>query len=52
MAILDWLVSFAFGGLYGAVIIGIALIGALPYGAWQGVKRIRARFRGGEHGHG
>lgn len=51
MALLDWLAGFAFGGLYGAVILAVALIGAIPYGAWQGLKRVRALISRRTHGN-
>ena len=50
MAILEWVVSLAFGGLYAGIVLAIAVIGAVPYGLWQGLKRVRARLPGRTHG--
>jgi len=45
---LDWLFNLAFTMAYGGFILVIALLAAIPYGIWQGIKRIGARFSGGK----
>lgn len=47
---LDWLIDLAFGSLYGALVTVIALVAAVPYGIWQGLKAIGRRL-GGSHGN-
>jgi hypothetical protein len=39
---LDWLIDLLFGTLYGGVVTVIALLAAIPYGIWQGMKRLWA----------
>lgn len=51
MVSLDWLLQLAFGTLYGAAITAIALLAAIPYGAWQGAKWLAKRLTGGTHGN-
>lgn len=46
----DWLTELLFGTLYGALVMGIALVAAIPYGIWQGLKWIGRRITGGNHG--
>ena len=44
---LDFAFEWLFGTLYGAVIILPALLAAIPYGIWQGIKRFTAWLKGG-----
>jgi len=46
----DLLADLFFGTLYGALITGVALVAAIPYGIWQGIKWVGRRLTGGEHG--
>jgi hypothetical protein len=50
MFVVDWLVQAAFGTLYGGLIMVIALLAAIPYGAWQGIKRLGRWTTGGRNG--
>lgn len=47
----DWLVEILFGTLYGALVGLIALLAAIPYGIWQGIRRLGRRFPGGTNGN-
>ncbi|MFN8506319.1 MAG: hypothetical protein U0547_01980 [Dehalococcoidia bacterium] len=49
MGVLDWLISFASGTLYGGAVMLIALAAAIPYGAWQGVRWLAKKLPGGSH---
>jgi hypothetical protein len=42
----DLLVDILFFNLYGAAITAIALLAAIPYGAWQGLRWLRQRIGG------
>lgn len=42
---IDVLVDFVSGSLYGAVITLIVLPAAIVYGAWQGIMRLVRSFR-------
>lgn len=46
----EFAVDFVFGGLYGALVTVIALLAAIPYAAWQGVRRLGRRFGGRQDG--
>jgi hypothetical protein len=48
--ILDFLIDLVFGSLYGALVTFIALFAAIPYGIWQGLKRLRKHLPGGRNG--
>ncbi|MCK9518224.1 MAG: hypothetical protein M0R74_04210 [Dehalococcoidia bacterium] len=45
-----WLTELLFGSLYGAVVMGLALVAAIPYGLWQGLKWIGRQITGGTNG--
>lgn len=47
----DWLVDLAFGTLYGGLVGLIALLAAIPYGIWQGIRRLSRHFPGGTSGN-
>lgn len=48
----DLLFDFLFGTVYGGLITLIALLAAIPYGAWQGAKRLWAMRPGrSSNGH-
>ncbi|MBI5948796.1 MAG: hypothetical protein HY875_11725 [Chloroflexi bacterium] len=51
MFVADWLVELLFGTLYGGVVMVIALLAAIPYGLWQGWKRLWSRRPGGHRGN-
>ena len=57
MPLVSWLIDLFFGAvygwapLYGWLIGGLAFAAAIPYGAWQGAKRIWAMRPGGNDGH-
>ena len=38
-------------GAWNWFILAVALIGAIPYGAWQGLKRVRALISRRTHGN-
>ncbi len=46
----DILAELVFGSLYGALVTGVALVAAIPYGLWQAIKWVGQRVTGGEHG--
>jgi hypothetical protein len=46
LGMLDFAFEWLFGALYGGFIIVAALLAAIPYAIWQGLKRIGARFKG------
>jgi hypothetical protein len=46
----DTVVDILLFNLYGAVVTVIALIAAIPYGAWQGLRWLRQRLGGQDHG--
>jgi hypothetical protein len=46
----DFVVDLFFGGLYGAAITIIALLAAIPYAAWQGIRRLGRAFRRRDRG--
>lgn len=47
----DFAFEWLFGTLYGGLITFVALLAALPYGIWQGMKRLGGWLKGGtEHG--
>jgi hypothetical protein len=48
---LDPLVDILFFNLYGAAITAIALLAAIPYGAWQGLRWLRQRIGGAAGGN-
>jgi hypothetical protein len=50
MFVVDFFVSLLFGSLYGGLIMGLAMLAAIPYGIWQGVRRLWNRRPGGPHG--
>jgi hypothetical protein len=50
MFVADWLTSLVFGSLYGALVTGIALLAAIPYGIWEGLRWLRQQLTGGNHG--
>ncbi|MCK6563863.1 MAG: hypothetical protein L6Q80_03815 [Dehalococcoidia bacterium] len=50
MDLLGWGAGFVFGTLYGGLVFGIALVAAIPYGAWQGIKRLTRRNEGESNG--
>ena len=43
---LDFAFEWLFGTLYGGVIMLAALLAAIPYGIWQGIKRLGTWFKG------
>lgn len=43
----DFAFEWLFGTLYGGLVMVAALLAALPYGIWQGLKRLGARIKGG-----
>jgi hypothetical protein len=45
--VLDFAFEWLFGTLYGGIITFAALLAAIPYGIWQGIRRLGTRFRGG-----
>lgn len=45
--VLDFAFEWLFGTLYGGIIMFAALLAAIPYGIWQGIRRLGAWFRGG-----
>lgn len=47
---LDILVDILFFNLYGAVITVLALLAAIPYGAWQGLRWLKERIGGSGDG--
>ena len=47
MFVFEWLLSFAFGSLYGSLVTLIPLVAAIPYGIYQGGKRLLNHIRGG-----
>ena len=47
---LEFLIELVFGTLYGAGITLIALVAAIPYGIWQGIKWLGRRISGGANG--
>lgn len=57
MQFVSWVVDVVFGAvygwlpLYGFVVTGLAFLAAIPYGIWQGAKRMWATRPGGNHGH-
>ncbi len=51
MDLLDWGVGLVFETLYGGIIFVIALVAAIPYGIWQGIKRLTRRNQGGTNGN-
>jgi hypothetical protein len=48
---LDFLVDILFFNLYGAAITVIALLAAVPYGIWQGLRWLKSRLVGGPGGN-
>jgi hypothetical protein len=44
---MEWVVDMLFGTLYGGLVMVAALLAALPYGIWQGLKRLGAWIKGG-----
>ena len=51
MFVADWLVELVFGTVYGGFVMAIALVVAIPYGLWQGWKRLWNRRPGGPRGN-
>ncbi|MCC7366066.1 MAG: hypothetical protein IT303_17000 [Dehalococcoidia bacterium] len=51
MFVFDWGVELLFGTLYGGLVTLIALFAAIPYGIWQGIKRVGRRLSGGNNGN-
>lgn len=47
---LEWGIDLLFGTLYGGAITAIALVAAIPYGIWQGIKRLAAALGGNRNG--
>ena len=47
---IDSLWGLVFGTLYGSFIMVIALLGAIPYGIYQGFKKLTLRIRGDGNG--
>ncbi len=47
---LEWGIDLLFGSLYGGLIFFIALLAAIPYGIWQGIKRLAAALGGNRNG--
>lgn len=47
---LEWGLDLLFGTLYGGAIFAIALLAAIPYGIWQGIKRLAAAIGGNRDG--
>ena len=43
--------ELAFGGAYGAFILAVALLAAIPYGLWQAWTWAWRRRPGGSHGN-
>ncbi|MCL4240856.1 MAG: hypothetical protein KJ048_05835 [Dehalococcoidia bacterium] len=43
---LDFAFEWLFGTLYGGIIMFAALLAAIPYGIWQGIKRLGAWLKG------
>ncbi|HQW51070.1 MAG TPA: hypothetical protein PL082_03345 [Tepidiformaceae bacterium] len=49
---LDFAFEWLFGTLYGGGIMLVTLLAAIPYGIWQGIKRLGAWVKGEHHdGH-
>lgn len=49
--VLEWGLDLLFGTFYGGLIFGVALLAAIPYGIWQGIKRLTAAFGGNRDGN-
>ena len=49
-AMLEWGIDLLFGTFYGGLIFLIALLAAIPYGIWQGIKRLAAALGGNRNG--
>ena len=47
---LEWGIDLLFGTFYGGLIFLIALLAAIPYGIWQGIKRLAAALGGNRNG--
>ena len=43
------MVDLLFGNSYEALLLAIALIAAIPYGIYVGVKKLGSRIFGGKH---
>ncbi|MCL6646025.1 MAG: hypothetical protein K6U88_13850 [Dehalococcoidia bacterium] len=50
MPLVEFATDLVFGGLYGALLWVIALAAAIPYAAWQGIRRLRRAIGGTDHG--
>jgi hypothetical protein len=48
---LEWGIDLLFGSLYGGLVFVIALLAAIPYGIWQGIKRLAAAVGGNRNGN-
>jgi len=44
--VLGTLVELLMGGVYGVLVGAIALLAAIPYGIWKGVRRLAAALGG------
>jgi hypothetical protein len=49
--VFDLLVDILFFNLYGAVVTVIAVLGAIPYAIWQGLRRLKQRIGGSSDGN-
>jgi hypothetical protein len=47
---LEFGIDLLFGTLYGSLIFFVALLAAIPYGIWQGIKRLSAAIGGKRNG--
>jgi hypothetical protein len=47
---LEFGLDLVFGTFYGGLIFFIALLAAIPYGIWQGIKRLAAAIGGRKNG--
>lgn len=45
-SMLDFAFEWLFGTLYGGIIMFAALLAAIPYGIWQGIRRLGAWLKG------
>ncbi|MFN0096228.1 MAG: hypothetical protein ACKVVT_15815 [Dehalococcoidia bacterium] len=48
---LQFLIDVLFGTLYGSLLFAVAVLAAVPYGIWQGLKRLGRLIGGGSRGN-
>jgi hypothetical protein len=46
MPLVEFATDLVFGSLYGALVTVVALLAAIPYAAWQGMRRLVRWFGG------